>query len=166
MPACLTLQPLQALLGSRGVTKLSLCEFTIERTHTHMRTHMHALTHTHTHTHTHAHTHTHTHTHARMSHTCTHTHMHAHTHTHTSGGTQSDAVILSASGEVVGQASGPGTNPWVSRVGQPGSCAQECMNLMTHSPLLLTSSSGNTCSSVQVDIIALSLLPPPPASWV
>lgn len=28
------------------------------------------------------------------------------------GGTQSDAVILSASGEVVGQASGPGTNPW------------------------------------------------------
>ena len=30
-----------------------------------------------------------------------------------SGGSHSDIVILTAKGEVVGQADGPGTNPWV-----------------------------------------------------
>ena len=30
------------------------------------------------------------------------------------GGSHSDAVILSEDGQIVGQATGPGTNPWVS----------------------------------------------------
>ncbi len=32
-----------------------------------------------------------------------------------SGGTGSDAVILAEDGQIVGQAKGPGTNPWVSQ---------------------------------------------------
>ena len=44
-------------------------------------------------------------------------HTHTHTRTH-SGGTQSDVVILTEAGEVVGQAQGTGTNPWVSLTGQ------------------------------------------------
>ncbi len=32
-----------------------------------------------------------------------------------SGGTCSDAVILAEGGRTVGQAKGPGTNPWVSQ---------------------------------------------------